>query len=101
MKRAIALGLLLGGCAALQRREDAQTFMANCTEGAWTDPLCSEIGTRQKWQGTYRPASVPAAAPEETPARGSCCKVCKSSQACGNSCISWSKTCHQPPGCAC
>jgi hypothetical protein len=30
-----------------------------------------------------------------------CCKVCKKGQACGNSCISWDKTCHQPPGCAC
>lgn len=32
---------------------------------------------------------------------GSCCKVCTSSQACGNSCISWSKSCHKGPGCAC
>jgi hypothetical protein len=30
-----------------------------------------------------------------------CCKICRKGQACGNSCISWSKTCHQPPGCAC
>jgi len=30
-----------------------------------------------------------------------CCKVCTNSQACGNSCISWSYTCHKPPGCAC
>ena len=30
-----------------------------------------------------------------------CCKHCNNSQPCGNSCISFSKTCHQPPGCAC
>jgi hypothetical protein len=30
-----------------------------------------------------------------------CCKVCKKGQACGDSCISWEKNCHQPPGCAC
>jgi len=31
-----------------------------------------------------------------------CCKVCGSdSQACGDSCISKSKTCHKAPGCAC
>lgn len=30
-----------------------------------------------------------------------CCKVCRKGQACGNSCISWDKTCHKPPGCAC
>ena len=30
-----------------------------------------------------------------------CCKICRKGQACGNSCISRSKTCHQPAGCAC
>lgn len=30
-----------------------------------------------------------------------CCKHCRNSQACGDSCISWGKTCHQPSGCAC
>jgi hypothetical protein len=30
-----------------------------------------------------------------------CCKVCTSSKACGDSCISKSKTCTKPPGCAC
>ena len=31
----------------------------------------------------------------------SCCKICKTGKACGDSCISKSDTCHQPPGCAC
>jgi len=30
-----------------------------------------------------------------------CCKVCRAGKACGDSCISRDKTCHQPPGCAC
>lgn len=30
-----------------------------------------------------------------------CCKICKAGKACGNSCISRDKKCHQPPGCAC
>ena len=30
-----------------------------------------------------------------------CCKVCKKGKACGNSCISKSKTCRKAPGCAC
>ena len=30
-----------------------------------------------------------------------CCKVCIVGKACGNSCISRSYTCRQPPGCAC
>lgn len=38
--------------------------------------------------------------PTAAPAR-SCCKVCTGSKACGNSCISRNKQCHQPPGCAC
>lgn len=33
--------------------------------------------------------------------RAGCCKTCKAGKACGNSCISKSKTCHKPPGCAC
>ncbi len=32
---------------------------------------------------------------------GSCCKVCTSGKACGDSCISASATCHEGPGCAC
>ena len=31
----------------------------------------------------------------------SCCKRCSKGQPCGNSCISRSYTCRQPPGCAC
>ena len=30
-----------------------------------------------------------------------CCKICRKGKACGNSCISRSYTCRQPPGCAC
>lgn len=30
-----------------------------------------------------------------------CCKVCRTGKACGNSCISASKTCSASPGCAC
>lgn len=30
-----------------------------------------------------------------------CCKICRKGKACGNSCISQSKDCHKPPGCAC
>ena len=33
--------------------------------------------------------------------RSQCCKVCSTGQACGNSCISRSYTCHKGRGCAC
>ena len=41
---------------------------------------------------------LPTSAPS---APRACCKVCTKGIACGNSCISASKTCHQPRGCAC
>ncbi len=31
----------------------------------------------------------------------SCCKVCTTGKACGNSCIAQTDTCTQPPFCAC
>ena len=31
----------------------------------------------------------------------SCCKLCRKGKACGDSCISKSKTCRKGPGCAC
>lgn len=39
--------------------------------------------------------------PPPPPPQQTCCKVCHTGKACGNSCISRSYTCHQPPGCAC
>lgn len=30
-----------------------------------------------------------------------CCKICRSSQPCGDSCISWNQQCDREPGCAC
>lgn len=30
-----------------------------------------------------------------------CCKICRKSKACGDSCISREKTCRKGPGCAC
>ncbi len=39
--------------------------------------------------------------PASPPPRRTCCRVCTTGKACGNSCISRSYTCRQPPGCAC
>ena len=51
-------------------------------------------------------ASICITAPEQNAPPGllqpaACCKVCKKGKACGNSCISKSKTCRKSPGCAC
>lgn len=37
---------------------------------------------------------------DSSPAR-TCCKICRTGCACGNTCISCSKTCHRAGGCAC
>lgn len=54
------------------------------------------------------PPSSPSPTPTPTPTPSpsyntttTCCKVCREGKACGDSCISASLTCHQPPGCAC
>jgi hypothetical protein len=39
--------------------------------------------------------------PATAPATRTCCKVCNKGKPCGDSCISASKTCRSPPGCAC
>ncbi len=38
---------------------------------------------------------------DATPWSQSCCKTCRKGQACGDSCISRSKTCSAGKGCAC
>ena len=30
-----------------------------------------------------------------------CCKICRKGKACGDTCISRDRDCHEPPGCAC
>jgi hypothetical protein len=54
------------------------------------------------------PSPLPTAPPPPPPppaptSGGGCCRYCDpaKSKPCGDSCISLSKTCHQPPGCAC
>jgi hypothetical protein len=48
---------------------------------------------------TPRPAPAPTLVPPTNPR--SCCRICTTGQACGNTCISRSFTCHQGIGCAC
>ncbi len=64
-------------------------------------PVQTAPATTVKPIPVYQPPA-PAAVPVPTPTPSTyCCKVCSTGYACGNSCISRSKTCHQPPGCAC
>jgi hypothetical protein len=61
------------------------------------DPAQSGLERQQ----TPRYVSSLVGGRELVPVAGMCCSVCTSGKACGNSCISQSSTCHQPPGCAC
>ena len=45
--------------------------------------------------------STPFPPPPTLPPVRNCCKYCDKGKACGDTCISRSKTCHTPPGCAC
>jgi len=62
------------------------------------------LGAEQFGAAGGSPPRLPVGAGSPTAWRTldrSCCKVCTVGKACGNSCISRSYTCHQPPGCAC
>lgn len=47
------------------------------------------------------PAAGPMTPIPEAASPAACCKVCTKGKPCGDSCIARTKTCHQPPGCAC
>ena len=55
---------------------------------------------RRRQDEPARAERARAASPQSQPQR-SCCKVCTRGCACGDSCISCSKTCRSGPGCAC
>lgn len=78
--------------------ERARAARRGMWEGEFVPPWEWRAGTRLPAEAAERaitPALMPAAA------GGACCKRCTKGQACGNSCISSSKQCRQPPGCAC
>ncbi len=54
--------------------------------------------------GAHAVTALDKAFPPDKPVivvAGGCCKVCKKSKACGDSCISRKKTCKKDKGCAC
>ncbi|MHC4621328.1 MAG: LysM peptidoglycan-binding domain-containing protein [Planctomycetota bacterium] len=78
--------------------EVGQKILVSLPDG-WVPPTATRRPTF-----TPRPPTRPPAAtkpPPTPPAQRSCCKICRKGKACGDSCISRDKTCHQPPGCAC
>ena len=47
------------------------------------------------------PDPVPTPDPPDCTPPGSCCRICSTGKACGDTCISRSFTCRRPRGCAC
>lgn len=77
---------------------------ANPNPGYRTHPVVGLLTlaaalTPTSTQSTTQQQSLPP--PPPPPAQTSCCRVCRTGKACGNSCISRSNTCHRGQGCAC
>ena len=51
--------------------------------------------------GGDAPQSWPQKLERIVPLAETCCKICRSGKACGDSCIARDETCTKPPGCAC
>jgi hypothetical protein len=52
-------------------------------------------------QWSISEAREPSKNPTPAPAPKTCCRVCTTGKACGDSCIASTSTCHKPSGCAC
>ena len=63
--------------------------------GLWSDPHAVA-----PWAWRRQPRASSPSPQRPMPAQ-SCCKTCRTGQACGDSCIPRSQTCTAPPGCAC
>lgn len=101
----------LEGCAQLTVHESVEELLAGHVEPThWNDPSVPKHAASPDQHAAPPPVAKPT---EEhtrtieklrkahTPAAKHCCKRCSKGQPCGNSCISWSKTCHTVGGCAC
>jgi endonuclease YncB( thermonuclease family) len=72
--------------------------------GLWAEPAVQAApptwtpAPQPTW--TFPPPPTTESAPPPPPP-ATCCKICTTGKACGDSCINKNYTCHQPPGCAC
>lgn len=80
----------------------ALTTVLAAPEVALTDPSTQSPSPRQlPWKNTDNSILESLDFSEARPLQQACCKICTVGKACGDTCISKDKTCHQPPGCAC
>ena len=93
---------------ARRKSEAAAKLVARLRAQADSEAACArDRSCAEQRRETRAPQrEQPAPAPylfdrDDDDDRGGCCKICTKGQACGDSCISRSKTCHKGPGCAC
>jgi hypothetical protein len=79
----------------------AMLFAGPVSAGSDSTPSARQAATAQRIQDLLKPQQGSFGELLEGAVAQGCCKICRKGQACGNSCISWDKTCHRPPGCAC
>ncbi|MDD3661616.1 MAG: thermonuclease family protein [Candidatus Dojkabacteria bacterium] len=90
-------------CGCVKDAEKGRTCVAcNTAQVTYTNWDCSEYMKEVEDVSCTSGCAAAQPAPVTTPAPEQiCCKYCTTGQACGDSCISKSYTCHKPPGCAC
>ena len=89
---AFLFSLVLTAWASASRAEVVDENLSSVTadaRGEWID------------EGLHSPEELLLEYSQSQPQLAVCCKTCRKGKACGNSCISRSKTCSKPPGCAC
>jgi endonuclease YncB( thermonuclease family) len=80
--------------AYVDEENEAKAAALGVWRGAFTAPW--------DWRHGVRTATDSAPMSDKpTGSAGACCRICSSSKACGDACISKTKTCHKSPGCAC
>ncbi len=94
-------------CGDFSTHEQAQTCYTKCLTAKGRDVF----GLDGDNDGSACEANTPSTpapiivnsdtTPVYTAPTTTCCKVCSTGKACGDSCISRSYTCHKAPGCAC
>ncbi len=96
----------------IARTQDSGWYNVSLNNGqtAWVAATVTEPLNQQAILTVPVVATIPAPAVDvnvfsnsssDSSSTQSCCKICTTGKACGNSCINRNYTCHQPPGCAC
>ncbi|NBB82766.1 MAG: hypothetical protein GVY28_05105 [Alphaproteobacteria bacterium] len=79
----------------------ANPASAGSDGGDRADPIPAVDVTAIPDGSPVSPAAMTPWTAEQVDVAQRCCRICRVGKACGDSCISRSYRCHQPPGCAC